>query len=1318
LPPIFTIGLGLTADRDEVNLLRKLGQHADCLFLPHSLPSDIPNGLFRATVSQMVLFSPDWTCLDKEEIDKLDIPIHLSWLEHCFHVTELDDIEADKLPPLNEPQSEKLQQIGELSEQIKFYVTEYVTLSKSYAIADIDKVIPFCLQLVLQTAIRRLLDFTRQAQIAVVGRSTTIGRTSSCSNLTTMTSYNSLASTSTSASCETVASNAPAKLDMGAVLSRRSFNPRPKNKTKSIQVISVHLPETPTKPDSWTCTKSPGSLIAEEVSSKLNTSQKTTKIPAGHYAGNTQLNLKKETEVETRRTLKFSSLFNRISGEQTESVVAKSSVLSPNKWRSSSSLFLPSQTTLDQSPSIPVENTEFRQSIKTCVQCLSQSTPDIRLHSPHSFNFSIGSVSQNKTATYASEAAKRSVLLRPLRTEPSTKHSFSGDQTNTSLSYELYADPSVSTVRDLLRLKLLSRILIELTTRLGSTQAEVIQLLPVFHDQHVIQLVNHVIDQAVAITLTYRMNQLTSSHPSIPLSQLVTSSPVSVGLIMDKILLDSLNEVGTSNAKIPSFPSYTHLYRHVTSLIDTIIQANESLRINPRTIHVRSDTVRTVLILLWNSAYPAACLAMNRLLNDQDTSEEVISSYLKRDNSQKNVTDYSNPSLHNDIWTTRVSNVPCNIPLVRVVTSAADSKLTRMGVTKFQEAIVINPRQAEKDHSEMGSIIKSDRTTTDLHSHSPCPILDVTSMECFSPPPVVNTLVPTECHGTHYVSVQSSRSGSLSSGASTNDVCLSDTHREDIVTHNLKQTNKEVCFKFQLNGSTDEYNGMLFTQPNTAPTNTRDDELDYFIPTALSKAIQLCPMCTNQIQMLIGAKTWRFDDVMCESNQKELQSRQQRKVDVGVQFDGDHMTDKDDFGPLIDEQFRVPPRRRDFSLTPEKRDSATRMVLECMIAHGRSPSQGAVDDRVSAQSLVYHSMSLSMCDTQPEHCSSPIRNLLGPETGMNSMNTIKLKQRSGDNMDAANKRPRQWVDSRACEIQVPKRSECQARGVHQDENNAKFGFQMVQANSIEKKINVRSTRSPKQSGDRRPSRKSTKHAEVLSMEPFYSCLKELRDRLSRAESRLNTAFSNYLMVQNKRLPVQPRGDLRSQRLDEPTTSQLHSRKKLTEKSRVTIWDSSSLAYISKHLLGKPRCQPVSQRKHSSHPNSRTRMKNSSAVGKPRLRFDPAKTSPPVLTEMNEARWTVDEIRSRGPGLFPSPNMELPVRANNPVPKDGNQLTMLGKITARRDNPGNDGDRSADSVGLPREQQTVSNLSRIGTILAQNGSRNTQRLCTIQKQTTT
>ncbi|THD26236.1 hypothetical protein D915_002972 [Fasciola hepatica] len=1318
-PPIFTIGMGLTAGREEVDLLAKFGQHADWLFPPTCLPPGIPVKLFHETIDHMVLFSPKWTSLDKEEMDKLGIRTQHSWLEQCVHVTRENNLEEESLSWLSEYREGKFEPVCELLLRIKQYTSKYMALDNVREVRELNAIVSLCLQLLLQTAIRRLSDFINAG---LGGRSTAGGQNSSLSNLTTMTSYNSLASTTSSASGETVASNFPLKSEMVGLPTSKLRDPFPVGETNSVQVISIQLPRTPTKDSGRSITRSACSLVIDQLDSTMTNSHINAKFP---LQPRSDASVKSPEFRAGDEKSEFSSPFNKLVVGRKGEVGRITSAASPFRWYSSGNLFYETHKTTDQHYQVPVSDMKFQNSAKTRVQCLSQSSPDIRIQTPTLYSRSADSVSPLKTITDVSEAMKHSFLLRPLHAEPHNKYSYSADQTNTSLSYEFPFDPNVPTVREYLRRKLLSRILVEITTQLGSTQAEVVQLLPAFHDQNVIKLVDHVIDQAVAITLTYRMNQLTNTYPSIPLSQLVTSSPVSVGLIMDKLLLKGLSETITTDMTIPSFPSYTHLHRHITGLIDTIVQANEPLRTNPKVVQIRSDIVQTALILLWNSSYPAACMAMNQLLSEHVNLENVLSSRSEAENNLLNTTSSSDHSLHNGMWTTRISNVPCHIPLIRIIPSVSDSKLTRMKTDEFGEPIIVTPRVPDANRLGTEHAGHGELSSTDLHSRSPGPVMDITDIECASPLPIVSELIRTECGGMHYVSVQSSRSESRQSKSSVNAACPLDVKEQTEINTELVQTSGKIL-RFRLYGMTDEFTAAIITGPQTLCVETTDDQPvqtapDLMLSRSTDETILFCPSCTKLIRT-----RWNT----CESIPRIPENIEyNQSTDVGVQWSTEtSMGELETIntvvgnkpGPVAGTDLYTSVRRRTSSQTLELRDSKeTRMVLECMIAHDRSQSQGAADERMSAQSVVYHSMSLSMCDRLPEHCTSPTRGLLGPEPVTETVLPIRNAQGIGE--ERTNNRINKWFKPNALEQCLSGKSDHDKNKCQRDEDCQRLGVTLVHTGSSNRLSKLRATRelkrvynprSNKPSSREFRTKRNAKFNNMLSITPFYTCLRELRDCLSRAESRLNVAFCDYLTAQNQRRCVQPRGDLRGRSVDPSMNTLSAARKKSSERTKISVWNSPNEDYLSSALLGKPRCQPVPLKKRSSQPIVRPRPNHSTGAIKSRSKFGHGKVHPSAFNEGGEARWTVDEIRPRGPGLFPSPSMELPVRANLNIQDDTKQLTMLGKINARRNNPSLGADLSSDRTGGTKTQ---SQPGRIGTILLKNGPRNTRRLCNIHDQ---
>lgn len=1114
-PPIFTVGLGLGIGREEIDMLIKFGQQADWLLAPTSVPSGIPVKLLHAIIYQTVLFSPKQTSLESEELDQLKVPLQHSWLEQCIHAIKVINIEEDNLARLSESPGVKTESIFELHSRMARYMSKYVTLDTVCDTRELNEIVLLCLQLLLQTAIRRLSDFRRTS---LGGRRTTNRQNSSMSNLTTtMTSYNSLASTSTSASCETVASNFPLKSEMVRVLTDKLRNSAPIDEANSIQVISVHLPETPKKESDRSHAQCQYTAAVDQISpivintllapKFLDASRKPQEIRAGDEKSD------------------FPSVWIKSVVDRREGVTRKTLGTSPYRWGSSGNLICGSHKLSAQNFQL-----EFQQTSRTFVRCLSQSSPDIRVQTPLLFAQSTDSVSPLKTTTDVSDATKHSVVIRPIQADLCNKYSYSADHTYTSLSYDFTLDPGVPAVRDYLRRKLLSRILVEITTRLGSTQAEVVQLLPVFHEPNLMKLVDDVIDQAVAVTLTYRMNQLTNNYPSVPLSNLVTSSPVSVGLVMDKLLLDNLADTETAELTIPTFPSYTHLHRHTTTLIDTLIQMNEPLRTNPRMNQIKPDIVQVVLVLLWHSSYPAACVAMNRLLSE-NTNLEVMHNKSDTINSAPIPASSSDPSLYNDMWTTKISNVPCNMPLVKTTSSFADSRLTRIRTDGFGEPIIVTPRAPEISQLARDHASHEEVSNSDLHSHSPGPVLDVSDVECVSPLPIVSETGRVECGVTHYLSVQSSRSDSMQSKSSLNVADLSVLNEQVKFNGDMVRW-RPKCLKFRLHGTATEYKAAIITEQQTTPAEAKHRQTvqtaTSLLPTMAfgssnysDKSVLFCPGCTKLIQTY-------WNTYGCLPENKGI-VRNGKGKDASVQWSSADAvgrrqiittieTDRCKSMAANDHHFSV--GKRSLSQTPRVRDSEeTRMVLECTITRGRSRSQGAAEESMSSQSVLYHSMSLSMHDHQPEHCTSPLAELLGPESLTEKVMSIKHSQRIAT--DGNKKRLNHWFDSNEMEKSLYGKSDPTKEWSQVDGTRKSPGIASGNAGSPDKAVKpwILKASKPLFSGcSIRPdfqntgTRPTSTLNNMLSATPFYSCLRELRDCLSRAESRLSKFFFTDLMA--------------------------------------------------------------------------------------------------------------------------------------------------------------------------------------------------------------
>ncbi|CAH8659608.1 unnamed protein product [Dicrocoelium dendriticum] len=170
------------------------------------------------------------------------------------------------------------------------------------------------------------------------------------------------------------------------------------------------------------------------------------------------------------------------------------------------------------------------------------------------------------------------------------------------------------------RLELCERLISEINQDLAKGDLTRRQIVSTNDSRHAQELTNHLLDQTIAVAFTYRMNQLSAVYTS-NLSAVVTCSTLRVNELVDKFILDSFQTCKqdlhcTTIGRVPG------VQRVIELALQLVNHLCDLLGFTADTTH------KTQMAQLWadrlmHLAYPASCLAMDRIL-DLDTKFQSL----------------------------------------------------------------------------------------------------------------------------------------------------------------------------------------------------------------------------------------------------------------------------------------------------------------------------------------------------------------------------------------------------------------------------------------------------------------------------------------------------------------------------------------------------------------------------------------------------------------------------------------------------------------------------------------------------------------------
>ncbi|GAA56487.1 hypothetical protein CLF_110987 [Clonorchis sinensis] len=861
-------------------------------------------------------------------------------------------------------------------------------------------------------------------------------------------------------------------------------------------------------------------------------------------------------------------------------------------------------------------------------------------------------------------------------------------------------------------------------------------------DQKICHQVEHLLDHTMAISLTKRINELCEGTSSMQLSQIVTSAPINIELLMAKKLLEIIPDVNfvDSNETTLEGPGEARVFRLTHQIAQTITVKNQTRGNSPDVV---AFSVAKILSRgLLGLAYSASCYAMDHLLATKVDAELRTCTVQQGWKCGFEGSRPTNSPLFLEGQTTTMQTVitskvsPAQCPLNgpnSTVTAQHDSHLSetiRPSTAMKEQEISKKRKRTDSNYSVIPYCTKSlnsqnlepgvaetispqNDCLSPTKFHLPaeerrCVVVSCTDRDCFSPQHGVHS---PERNAQHLLSVQSSPSEYVSSGEKDTSNSLSSTYtvaqgrasekegtvgKDSMCVHMtfsvpaLKDTKQ--CVLRPLTIKTTSGN----SQKETYTRLTANDKNEIVFCKACSK--QLGPYLYRQLEdevsvdkpfgIEVGIQCNRFSS-RSRSRQTRSESSMNRSVGGSSQFNLTAIS-MDDPGKVDPPTLSACVSAIHVSLNEDNENddrfstdgsdrsldkSGTHFLMNRRVRH-----RGFRTDEVtSTSSVVYRSLSVSVQEIQGNQGGVTRERRAYPHWLADKLTRIDTSEDAWVRGGSLNRgtavplisKPRPKGDTLLQEKPLCSKKQAGKR--------TKLYWQSKK----EQAASRRGDGGGKHSGRSGPkySAEYASHPDDFSVqeqafveqtkpidptEPFYSCLQELKKCLREAESRLKTV-QNYscqsIKITSARPRIVPRQTTKKtvgiearQKTHRGKPERLKQWPTLPEDS---YYDVSALGGGSGGGGGEsttcdrlPTCSertaPTSSHKQASTIKTEQKEDVPSArqLRKSCFRSNVHHSIGPPST----ARWTVDDIRSRGPKFFPAPSMELPVRGTSNEPR--------------------------------------------------------------------
>ncbi|KAF6780488.1 hypothetical protein AHF37_00033 [Paragonimus kellicotti] len=1369
LPALFVVRLGNEVPTWNTWLVDST--HEDILRIrtPHMASDDIPIELLSASLKRIAIHSPKWQILSTDERTAFSIEEQLEWLKDCLlHASTSDNPKYfcfETWKQHSETEGERFQSVNQLLQDLFNQVNALTFNIPFCTVQMVRKTVGVCLMLLLQTMKNRLDEIL-------------------CTQMTGAHPSRSASYHACVALDDSPESPSGTRSQWSPKLPKQ-YNPGSLIDSKGdllpAEIVSVNLPCTPimatTHDFDAKCTSTP---LAKSISSLGLTSEFWESSPV------------------VRPTVPILTVSHHIVGDQERSKRSRSSsplILRQTPSDSDTHRLFDLMSRPANCRQILVYEDRFtncqdhEQSKHLCKNPWRHSTPEgldrlqyYRLtFSPPTLpeNAEENSLFQYSDIQHRPEDQKAITVLDS-STMPQGDH-LSGH-----------------TVREQLGMQI---IFIIIKAILAKTQNSLIQCSDCFSrsvsDPTVSTQVQTFIDQTIAITVTHTMNTNLLGSPT-QLSQLVTSAPINVSLVMDKLLLHSLLAEDFLEPRKESHEldlpgeyrinqSAKELVQRVSKVINVVLDEETS------ETEITRNLTRHVLRL----AFPAVRFAVEQLLVQSDT--RPLWNSRKRFNSQPDRLDHQTtlPEQQQQqlTWSTAViSTIPVTQPVeasrpstepvasdlnsnTPVVLERAEpteightcngqaDRYSRSPTVKCRADILLDLKQEWLDQQECKQpIVATNLTQLSLDAEErSCLLLSCTDVEYFSPQPLThNELSSPEKIARRHLSVHSSRSEYVTDLENEYTSTTSSSYAEPVGRPEVKpkfMTEKACTISVQV-----VFGSPLGADQSACQMKVSSGQNELTNPTLRecvadnSSAVTLCKNCSEQLLRCIkytdcGSQIGYISNhlyiqpTVAHSNAnisdmvKSRQSRinfMNRRLTKQNSINMTHITDD-----------------------PKKIDPPTRS--NCVSAI-RLDSEEEISYEVSAQLMDENETKVTV-DHQPAGTTSRQANNLPAVNQTSFVSTqgdAEMKQVSLYTIDKANRRgngnlrertktrthPSEWrapdvsrknktqrfIPSNMSKVSHTRSSDGGVRMMTQcnkastcgkipkdqfyicnqksDQRGDEMGQPTPELNPLDCDTSKQDQESsmPKCLGEafRTSANPFTQTSPHRSMDPFYSCLEELRECLMRAESRLD-AVSQLAAHDMYQEDPRPTGG-RTMCTQKPSANVVGGQiKRSVVKKHTGRWPSTSQLVFSDNLRQTESSLP--EKCPSKSDMTYTSVNQCVARTLPNCESLPTHRCCRLnnSTTASTARWTVDEIRPRGPTHFPGPCMELPIR-KSPSGKrvvahpDGTSYQLL---YAKRSNT-----TSAPTQAGWAKTPTRSPRGRIAEVLTQNSPRQTQRLCTL------
>ncbi|KAF5396629.1 hypothetical protein PHET_10377 [Paragonimus heterotremus] len=1369
LPALFVVRLGIEVPTWNTGLVD--GTHEDILqiSMPDMKSDDIPTELLSTCLKRIAIHSPKWQILSIDERTAFSIEEQLEWLKDCLvHASTSDNSKHfcfELWKQQSETESERFQSVTQLLQGLFNQVNALTFNIPFCTVQMVRKTVGVCLMLLLQTMKNRLDEILRTQM--------------------TSTSYHACVALddspeSPSGTRSRWSSKFPKQYNPDSLIDTNG-------ELLPAEIVSVNLPCTPTMAATQDFeAKFTSSPFAKSISSFGLTSEFWESSPVvrptvptltvSHYIVGDQKRLKRSRSSSPlvlhhiRSDANADRLFDLMSG--------------PANCR---------QTLVNEDRSTNYQKHE--QFKHLCKIPWRHSTPEGLDHLQYyRLTFSPPTLPENaeeNSLFHYSDRQHRpedqkAIIVLDSSTMPQGDHL-----------------PGY-TVREQLGVQIISIIIRAI---LAKTRNSLIQCSDCFSrsvsDPSVIGQVQTFIDQAIAITVTHTMNTNLRGSPA-QLSQLVTSAPINVSLVMDKLLLYSLLAEDFLEPKKKSHEfnlpgeyrinqSAKELVQRVSKVINVVLDEETS------ETEITRNLTRHVLRL----AIPAVRFAVEQLLVQSDT--RPLWNSRKRFSSQPELLDHQTAlsrQQHQPLtWSTTViptisltqpvkasksptepvaSDLNSNSPMALERAESADighvcsrqtGRYSRSPAVQCRADTLLDSKQEcldQQGFKQPNDATNPTRLSLDAEELS-CLLLSCADVEYLSPQPLThNELSSPEKMARRYLSVLSSRSEYVTDLENEYTSTTSSSYVEPVRRPEVKpkfvsgetcKISVQVVFGSSLGTDQSACQIKVSSGQNVLTNSTL---VDYGADN--SSTVTLCKNCSEQLLRCIK-HTDCGSQIGYTSNRLYIQST--------VAHSNANIFDRvESRQSRVNFMDRRPSKQNSVNTThitdhPKNIDPPTRS--NCVSAIRLNSEEEEISYEVNAQLMDENEAEVTVNYGANEHqlTGSPPRQAFNlPAVNQTSfvstqgdaeMKPVSLYTADKSNRrENGNRRERTKTRTNPSEWRRPALSKKNKAQHFSPSNMSKVpntqssvgGVRMmVQCNKastcskIPKGQLYMSNRKSDHKGDEKgqptpelnpldcdaskqdqdlsmpkcldetfltSANPCTQPSSHPSMDPFYSCLEELRECLVRAESRLDAVsqLAAHDMYQEDLRHTgdrtlctrKPSGNLTSSQIKRsvvtkhkgrwPSTSQLVSSDS-TRQAESSLPEKhpskSDVTYISANQCVArtlPNCE-------SLHNHRCYQLNN--------------------LTTATTARWTVDEIRSRGPAHFPGPCMELPIRK----PPSGKRVvahldgTSYQLLYAKRSNTTN-----APTQGRWVKAPTRSPRGRIAEVLTQNSPRQTQRLCTL------